>query len=586
MSRRAARPAPAPRIPPHGHPCAEGGKPPPPHLPAGNRDPLAAPPSVYPQALRALRRRAWPRTWDPPTSRQPAGPGARGAAPGGPAAHRTSPTPRIRPYRAPAGPRCDRVFLVMELLEGGELLEALLARGNYSEADTRVIFKQARGRPRQARRSAAPGGAQAGASALRWEPTIGGGPQGPPSLLRRRPAPRAPLCRAGRLPLPREPPPLRFCGGPQTRFLVRAKSYGRRARLTSPSFRPFAPALRPKRSSRVSSTSTPWTSSTGARRPPPGHAPQRSRLAVFAGATLPNASKLTRGVRTARNCSLSNRRDVKLENLMLGSPGDLSSIRLIDFGLARSVDRATPSEKGRICGTPSYLAPEVIQGGHYLPAVDCWAAGVILYILLSGCGVFFNSSLPPDTRTHGHGGGERLTMRILNMSADVSAACPPGWCRSSSRARSRATATESSSASSATGSTRWCDFLFSFLSATYLLATPAFCGLSLRFLRSLGLRPPSALCCALRVDGCCGWKRPSVCLTPPAAAAPPSADSPAPSSTASRTWPSPSFGASWSSNPTSASAVRIFFGFSPQIRTHFSSDSLPNRTPDPSITRV
>lgn len=44
----------------------------------------------------------------------------------------------------------------MELLEGGELLEALLARGNYSEADTRVIIKQARAQPRKPGRRAPP----------------------------------------------------------------------------------------------------------------------------------------------------------------------------------------------------------------------------------------------------------------------------------------------------------------------------------------------------------------------------------------------------------------------------------------------
>ena len=69
---------------------------------------------------------------------------------------------------------------------------------------------------------------------------------------------------------------------------------------------------------------------------------------------------------------------------MLASKDDLTSVRLIDFGLSRAMGAISRADAGRICGTPSCIAPEVIQGGPYSPAVDCWAAGVILYILLSG----------------------------------------------------------------------------------------------------------------------------------------------------------------------------------------------------------
>jgi CRP-like cAMP-binding protein len=80
-------------------------------------------------------------------------------------------------------------------------------------------------------------------------------------------------------------------------------------------------------------------------------------------------------------------RDLKLENLLLADAADLSSVRIADFGLAKAAFSAAGGDRpgvGAICGTPSYLAPEIIAGQRYTPAVDCWAAGVCLYILLSG----------------------------------------------------------------------------------------------------------------------------------------------------------------------------------------------------------
>ncbi len=78
---------------------------------------------------------------------------------------------------------------------------------------------------------------------------------------------------------------------------------------------------------------------------------------------------------------------MQLENLLLADAKDLSSVHIADFGLAKAAFSAAGGDRpgaGGICGTPSYLAPEIIAGQRYTPAVDCWAAGVCLYILLSG----------------------------------------------------------------------------------------------------------------------------------------------------------------------------------------------------------
>lgn len=55
--------------------------------------------------------------------------------------------------------------------------------------------------------------------------------------------------------------------------------------------------------------------------------------------------------------------------------------QVTDFGLSRFVGEQSLMKT--LCGTPSYLAPEVVKGGGtvgYTKAVDCWSLGVILYI--------------------------------------------------------------------------------------------------------------------------------------------------------------------------------------------------------------
>jgi calcium/calmodulin-dependent protein kinase I len=75
-------------------------------------------------------------------------------------------------------------------------------------------------------------------------------------------------------------------------------------------------------------------------------------------------------------------RDLKLENLLLVTKeeGD-NRIKLADFGLSKLYSGKSLQTA---CGTPFYVAPDVLLGGGYGPAVDCWSTGVLLYVLLSG----------------------------------------------------------------------------------------------------------------------------------------------------------------------------------------------------------
>ena len=76
-------------------------------------------------------------------------------------------------------------------------------------------------------------------------------------------------------------------------------------------------------------------------------------------------------------------RDLKPENLLLHlDDEDRSMIKLADFGLAVHVER-NGTAKGP-CGTPSYVAPEVIIGTSYDHRCDIWSLGVLLFYLLSG----------------------------------------------------------------------------------------------------------------------------------------------------------------------------------------------------------
>ena len=71
-------------------------------------------------------------------------------------------------------------------------------------------------------------------------------------------------------------------------------------------------------------------------------------------------------------------RDIKLQNLILADDFDDVSIKLIDFGLAVKISNIS---YGNACGTPGFIAPEMLRAEKYHYKVDVFSSGVILYTL-------------------------------------------------------------------------------------------------------------------------------------------------------------------------------------------------------------
>uniref|UniRef100_A0A7S2S4V0 non-specific serine/threonine protein kinase n=1 Tax=Mucochytrium quahogii TaxID=96639 RepID=A0A7S2S4V0_9STRA len=78
-------------------------------------------------------------------------------------------------------------------------------------------------------------------------------------------------------------------------------------------------------------------------------------------------------------------RDLKPENLLLDADGH---IRITDFGLSK--ENVTDDNVRSFCGTPEYLAPEVLKRQQYGKAVDWWSLGTLLYEMISGLPPFYD----------------------------------------------------------------------------------------------------------------------------------------------------------------------------------------------------
>ncbi len=110
-------------------------------------------------------------------------------------------------------------------------------------------------------------------------------------------------------------------------------------------------------------------------------------------------------------------RDVKPENVILNDNG---TVKVADFGLARAVTSQTvTSTQGVLLGTVAYLAPEQVERGIADARSDVYAAGLMLFEMLTGTKAFTGDTAIHVAYQHVHGGVPTPSSRVAGLPAEL-----------------------------------------------------------------------------------------------------------------------------------------------------------------------
>jgi len=83
-------------------------------------------------------------------------------------------------------------------------------------------------------------------------------------------------------------------------------------------------------------------------------------------------------------------RDLKPENILLTDDGHIC---MTDFGISKEGLLSNNDRTATFCGTPEYLAPEILQGKSYGKAVDWWSFGTLMFEMLTGLPPFYSQDV-------------------------------------------------------------------------------------------------------------------------------------------------------------------------------------------------
>lgn len=109
-------------------------------------------------------------------------------------------------------------------------------------------------------------------------------------------------------------------------------------------------------------------------------------------------------------------RDLKLENILMTSLDEDADIRLADFGFAAEM---TPENLSVFCGSPGYVAPEILNKRIYDGKADVFSLGVIAFIMLSGSSPFFGRNVEETIEMNRRGKSEFDPQHWASVSEDA-----------------------------------------------------------------------------------------------------------------------------------------------------------------------